>query len=139
MVADRCKAESLGDDLDCLSSDTSSSRHCSISRRHASSLRFLAWSSSAPSASTFSRASSRRRAWSASCRKPPAPVRSFLGYHCNREEYRPFCKKAFALWGEALRVTQLQLRQKELRALQKAAPAAQQGGKKKKKKKATYA
>ena len=77
--------------------------------------------------------------WTAQRKDLSRPVRSFLGYHCNREEYRPFCKKAFALWGEALRVTQLQLRQKELRALQKAAPAAQQGGKKKKRKKASYA
>lgn len=43
------------------------------------------------------------------------PVRSFRGYHCHRPEYRPACKVAFRLWGDALRQTQLQLYQRKLR------------------------
>ena len=45
-------------------------------------------------------------------------VRSYIGYHCNRPDYRPACKTAFRLWGESLRFTQLQLHQKQLRKLQ---------------------
>ena len=54
----------------------------------------------------------------------PGPLR--LGYHCNREEYRLL--QEGALWGEALRVTQLQLRQKELGAAEGGAggPAGRQ-------------
>jgi len=45
-------------------------------------------------------------------------VRSYIGYHCRAAAYRPPCKIAFKLWGEALRFTQLQLHQKQLRKLQ---------------------
>ena len=42
-------------------------------------------------------------------------VQSYVGYHCRRSEYRSSCKVAFKLWGEALRLTQLQLHQRQLR------------------------
>ena len=50
-------------------------------------------------------------------------MRSFLGYHCSRAEYRPVCKLVFKLWSDALRLTQLQLHQKRLRKLQAEAAA----------------
>jgi hypothetical protein len=51
-------------------------------------------------------------------------VRSFLGYHCSRTDYRASCKVAFQLWGDTLRATQLQLLNKKLREQQAAAQAA---------------
>ena len=40
--------------------------------------------------------------------------------------YRPMCKLVFKLWGDALRLTQLQLHQKKLRRLQAEAAAERQ-------------
>lgn len=69
-------------------------------------------------------------------------MKSFMGYHCSRPDYRPVCKLVFKLWRDALRVAQLQLHQKRLRKLQEAAArereaavAAHKEGKRKKKKK----
>ena len=50
-------------------------------------------------------------------------MRSFVGYHCSRGEYRPVCKLVFKLWSDALRTTQLQLHQKRLRKAQAEAAA----------------
>ena len=44
-------------------------------------------------------------AWSASRKSLSRPVRSFLGYHCGRPDYRASCKLAFQLWGDTLRST----------------------------------
>jgi len=54
-------------------------------------------------------------AWAAQLKSLSRPVRSFRGYHCHRPEYRPACKVAFRLWGDAMRQTQLQLYQRRLR------------------------
>lgn len=54
------------------------------------------------------------------------PVRSFLGYHCGKADYRAACKIAFRLWGDAIRATRLQLYQKKLRE-QQALPIARAG------------
>ena len=62
--------------------------------------------------------------WTAQRKSLSRPVRSFLGYHCGRPDYRPSCKVAFRLWGDTLRATQLQLLNKRLREQQAAAQAA---------------
>ena len=51
------------------------------------------------------------------------PVRSYLGYHCRRADYRDPCKVAFQLWSDTVRFTQLQLVQKKLIEEQAAAHA----------------
>ena len=51
-------------------------------------------------------------------------MRSFLGYHCGRPDYRASCKVAFKLWGDSLRATQLQVLNKRLREQQAQAQAA---------------
>jgi len=56
--------------------------------------------------------------WTAAKRTASRAVRSYTGYHCHRPDYRPACKIAFKMWGEALRVTQLQQHQKALRKYQ---------------------
>ena len=61
--------------------------------------------------------------WTSSRKSLSRPVRSFLAYHCGKSEFRPSCKIAFQLWGDALRATQLQLMNKRLRAEQAAAQA----------------
>jgi len=48
-------------------------------------------------------------------------MKSFMGYHCARPDYRPVCKLVFKLWGDALRITQLQLQNKRLHRLQEEA------------------
>ena len=62
--------------------------------------------------------------WTAQRKSLSRPVRSFLGYHCGRTDYRASCKVAFRLWGDTLRSTQLQLLNKRLREQQAAAQAA---------------
>ena len=62
--------------------------------------------------------------WTAQRKSLSRPVRSFLGYHCGRSDYRASCKLAFRLWGDALRATQLQLLNVRLRKQQEAAQAA---------------
>ena len=62
--------------------------------------------------------------WTAQRKSLSRPVRSFLGYHCGRPDYRASCKLAFQLWGDTLRSTQLQLLNKRLREQQAAAKAA---------------
>ena len=62
-------------------------------------------------------------AWNAQRKSLSRPVRSFLGYHCGRADYRASCKLAFRLWGDTLRSTQLQLFQKKLRQQQAEAKA----------------
>ena len=61
--------------------------------------------------------------WASSKQGLTRAMRSFLGYHCSRAEYRPVCKLVFKLWSDALRLTQLQLHQKRLRKLQAEAAA----------------
>jgi hypothetical protein len=63
-------------------------------------------------------------AWAASRRSMSRPVRSYLGYHCRRPDYRASCKVAFQLWGDTLRAAQLQLLNKKLRAEEQAAKEA---------------
>ena len=63
-------------------------------------------------------------AWSAQRKSLSRPVRSFLGYHCGRSDYRASCKIAFRLWGDTLRATQLQILNKRLREQQVQAQAA---------------
>ena len=63
-------------------------------------------------------------AWTAQRKSLSRPVRSFLGYHCGKTEYRPACKVAFQLWGDALRAQQLQLLNKKMAEQRKAAEAA---------------
>ena len=63
-------------------------------------------------------------AWSAQRKSLSRPVRSFLGYHCSRPDYRASCKVAFRLWGDVLRATQLQVLNKQLREQKAAAEAA---------------
>jgi len=62
--------------------------------------------------------------WTAQRKSLSRPVRSFLGYHCGRPDYRASCKVAFRLWGDTLRAAQLQLLNKRLRAEEAAAQAA---------------
>ena len=62
--------------------------------------------------------------WSAQRKSLSRPVRSFLGYHCGRPDYRASCKVAFRLWGDSLRATQLQVLNKRLREQQAQAQAA---------------
>ena len=62
--------------------------------------------------------------WTAQRKSLSRPVRSFLGYHCGRPDYRASCKVAFRLWGDTLRATQLQILNKKLREQQEAAKAA---------------
>ena len=62
--------------------------------------------------------------WSVQRKSLSRPVKSFLGYHCNRPDYRASCKLAFQLWGDTLRATQLQILNKKLREQQAAAQAA---------------
>ena len=62
--------------------------------------------------------------WTAQRKSLSRPVRSFLGYHCSRPDYRSSCKVAFQLWGDTLRATQLHLLNKKLREQQAAAQAA---------------
>ena len=59
--------------------------------------------------------------WMAQRKSLSRPVRSFLGYHCGRSDYRASCKIAFRLWGDTLRSTQLQILNKKLREQQAAA------------------
>lgn len=63
-------------------------------------------------------------AWSAQRKSLSRPVRSFLGYHCGRPDYRASCKLAFRLWGDTLRATQLQMINKQLRQQQEEAQKA---------------
>ena len=63
-------------------------------------------------------------AWAAQRKSLSRPVRSFLGYHCSRPDYRASCKVAFRLWGDTLRATQLQVLNKQLREQQAQAQAA---------------
>ena len=62
--------------------------------------------------------------WTAQRKSLSRPVRSFLGYHCGRPDYRASCKVAFRLWGDTLRATQLQILNKKLREQQEAAKVA---------------
>ena len=63
-------------------------------------------------------------ALAASRRSMSRPVRSYLGYHCRRPDYRASCKMAFRLWGDTLRAALLQLLNKKLRAEEQAAKEA---------------
>jgi hypothetical protein len=62
--------------------------------------------------------------WTTQRKSLSRPVRSFLGYHCGRPDYRASCKLAFRLWGDTLRAVQLQVLNKRLREQQAAAQAA---------------
>ena len=62
--------------------------------------------------------------WTAQRKSLSRPVRSFLGYHCGRPDYRASCKLAFRLWGDTLRATQLQMINKQLRQQQEEAQKA---------------
>jgi hypothetical protein len=48
-------------------------------------------------------------AWAAQMKSLSRGVRSWRGYHCHRPEYREPCKIAFRMWGEAMKLTQLQV------------------------------
>ena len=45
-------------------------------------------------------------------------ARSYMGYHCRAQAYRPSCRMAFKLWGQALRFTELHLRRRRLQRMQ---------------------